>query len=140
MRVMAPVSLGEESGMVLRMACELAGPRGLVMVAHVATPDWGHADAAARMLRECGEQIQVLVDRYEVPRFTAHIERGRTDEPGHTLARMANDLHADIVVLHAGAGKHGHTVGLVVRDARCSVVVLRAPSAETLVGQLTWRT
>ena len=140
MRVMAAVSLGAESGMVLRMASELAGPRGLVMVAHVATPDWAQAEIAARVMRESGEAIQALVDQYEVQRFTAHIERGRGDEPGHILARMAQDLLADIVVMQAGARKLGHTVGIVVRDARCSVVVLRSPSAETLIGQLTWRT
>ena len=130
--VLVPVDYSDDSQHALEVGQELVTPGGIVHVVHVVQvapvgmvrlPTTSTEQAAHRQ-----QHLEQFLSEAGISDVKEHVMEG---DPGHEIVKLAERLHADLIVMpsHGRTGiAHvliGSVAERVVRLAHCPVLVLR---------------
>jgi len=140
--IVAPVDFSEPSQEALKTAADIAKGSGaeLLLVHAVpvipklpsATEIFQEGQYEAALHQDAERRLNAMVEDLKKDGVNARAEVGLADEPGMEILRIAEENHAELIVIstHGMTGWHrlvfGSVAEKVVRLAACPVLVLRA--------------
>ena len=138
-RILHPTDFSEYSEHAFHIACDLARVhKASILVLHVARPlseeQVSYGEAGAPQPSEYHRRL-AQAEREVTAADDIEVERVVLDgEPAHTVARLANERHCDLIVIgaHGRTGLRrilmGSTAEHIIRLAPCPVLTVKLPA------------